>query len=147
MKTYDTIEDNPVILKKITKYFNNIKLKKFKNKSFEEILNDILINYENTKGLGIITKYLLASKIACHLNINKTKIIIFHKKMSRAIKILNITNIKKIKINNIIFNFIELDDLLLGFKNIDIPYNENIININSNLDMAEKYLYYWQSIC
>jgi hypothetical protein len=145
MKTFQKIEDNSKISKNINLYLSNIKIKKLKDKPFEYILEKILEKSEELKGYGVITCYLLASVIADNYNIKKSKIIIFHKKIWRALRILNIINIKKVKIQNIIFKFVELNDLINAFNSINLPYDKNIINENANIDTIEKYLFYWQS--
>jgi hypothetical protein len=142
MKTYEKIENNRII-KKINSYVNKLNDNKYNN--FEEILENILKKFENIKGFGTLCCYIIASDIASNLNINKTKIYVYHKKILRAIKILNIENIYKIKINKTVFQYVELKDIINGLENINIYYDKNIINKDSKLYDIEKYLYYWQS--
>ena len=142
MKTFDKIENNRII-KKLNYYIFKFNNKKYN--TFEEVLDNILNSCNNIKGIGFLSCYIISSEIASTLNINKLYVYIYHKKILRAIKILNINNIYKKKINNIIIKYVTLEDIIEGFNNINILYDINIINKNSNLYDIEKYLYYWQS--
>ena len=143
MKTFDKIENNRII-KKLNYYIFKFNNKKYN--TFEEVLDNIFNDCNNIKGIGFLSCYIIASEIANTLNINKLYVYIYHKKILRAIKILNINNIYKKKINNIIIKYVTLEDIIESFNNINILYDINIINKNSNLYDIEKYLYYWQSI-
>lgn len=134
-----------IIKNKIKNYLNGIKIKKYKKCSFEEILKDIIEKSIEKNAIGIYTCFVYASNIGLHYGIYKNKIYLYHKKIIRCIKILNITNIYKIKINNFTFKYINLNDLIIGFEKIKMPYDENIINENNfDYDQIEKYLYDWQ---
>jgi hypothetical protein len=140
--------DHSIIIKnKIKKYLNEEKdcRKKYKQFNFEQILDDIIEKNIEKDVIGLYTCFVYATNIALRLGIYKNKIYLYHPKIHRTIKILGITNIYKIKINNFYFKYVTLKDLIEGFEKIKIAYNSQIINENNiDFDQIEKYLLYWQ---
>jgi hypothetical protein len=108
------------------------------NKPFNEILLDMYNLCKPIKGLGKLVCYDLAADLARYHGIIVDKVYIIVNGPKRAIKILNITKIKKIKIG-CIFHYVEIIDVINAFK----EFKELEID-KTNGDILESYLCNWQ---
>jgi hypothetical protein len=132
---------------KLIELLKKLDLKIYKNVIFEKIFCNILNKIKNIKKLGNQTAYKIASDIAKYHNIQKTKIFIFNNNLFliNLMKILRINEFYKIKINDEIYKYTKLEDIIKGFNNVyDLTFNDKIININNtNYDEIENYLIDW----
>lgn len=111
------------------------------NKPFNEILLDMYNLCKPIKGLGKLVCYDLAADLARYHGIIVDKVYIIGNGPKRAIKLLNITKIKKIKIG-CIFHYVEIIDVIKAFKQFK-EFKELEID-ETNGDILESYLCNWQ---
>ncbi len=120
-----------------------INISDYKNKTFEEIILEIYNICNSVNGIGMLSIYDITSAICRVHKINIDKVYIIGNGPKRAVKLLNIKP-KIHKINNSIrINYVEISDIINGFRANSYELDENIIN-NTNGDIFETYICNWQ---
>jgi hypothetical protein len=128
------------ILKNI---LENINIKDFQNKNFEEIIIEIYNICEKHKGIGLLTIYDITSAICRYYKINIDKVYIIGNGPKRSVKLLNI-NTKFNKINNKIkIKFVEIHEIINSFDKNNYELDDKIRHCK-NGDEIETFICNWQ---
>ena len=114
----------------------------YKNKSFEEIFEDIHRICKNVKGIGMLSVYDIVSAICRFHSVVIEHVHIIGSGPVRAIKLLNL-QAKKKKIGSVLLQYVSREDVVNAFQ------RENHImyagmDTSTNGDDIESYICNWQ---
>ena len=120
----------------------NIHLSEYKNKTFEEILSEVSINYGHINGIGPLALYDITSGICKHHTINIDKVYIIGPGPIRAIKLLKVKTIKQ-KFAHSTLAYAEINDIIKAFDlhKVEVPVE---MRHSKNGDAFESFLCRWQ---
>lgn len=121
---------------------HKIKIKHFKNLTFEEIIFKVHSIFKNIKGIGMLSMYDISAGICRHYNINIDKVYIIGNGPKRAIKILGLKK-KKIRIKHKInLHYVEKKDINEAFKKLNLKLPRYL----KTGDDYESYICNWQKL-
>ena len=121
---------------------HKIKIKHFKNMTFEQIIFKVHSIFKNIKGIGMLSMYDISAGICRHYNINIDKVYIIGNGPKRAIKILGLKK-KKISIQNKFnLHYVEKKDINEAFKKLKLKLPRYL----KSGDDYESYICNWQKL-
>ena len=120
-----------------------IKIKSYKNKTFNHIIIDVNNKFKNVKGVGLLTVYDITAALCRYYNINISKIYIIGNGPKRAVNILNL-KVKSDKISsNLTLKYVEINEVKKSFNKMNYKL-EKALKYEKNGDVFESYLCNWQ---
>jgi hypothetical protein len=128
---------------KLFQILNDINIKTYENKTFEEIIIDINNKCIHINGLGLLTIYDITIAICNYYKVIIDKVYIIGGGPKRAIKLLKIKTQKHIISNNLKINYSNIPTIINAFDENKFEIKD-IIRYNKNGDILETYICDWQ---
>jgi hypothetical protein len=131
----------------VTRFIETMNISDYKDKTFEQIIIDLLIKFDKKNGLGRLTAYDISAAICKYYDIEITKIYIIGPGPRRAAKLLKL-KLKSQKIcspdKNIILRYVDIKDVNKVFDENEYKFPSNLRN-TTNGDLIESFICKWQS--
>lgn len=125
-----------------TNEFSEDDLRKYSDRTFDEILQDVYKICKGTNGIGMLAIYDITSAICRYNKINIDKVYIVGKGPKRALKLLDL-KAKSKRLGEIKLSYVEIAEVLKAFK--EKSYNmDSKIEKSKNGDDYESYICNWQ---
>lgn len=131
----------------VTRFIQSMNILEYKDKTFEQIIIDVLNKFDKINGLGRLTAYDMSAAICKYYDIEITKIYIIGPGPRRAAKLLKL-KLKSQKIcspdKNIILRYVDIKDVIKVFDENGYKFPSNLRN-TTNGDSVESFICKWQS--
>ncbi len=131
----------------VTRFIETMNISDYKDKTFEQIIIDLLIKFDQINGLGRLTAYDISAAICKYYGIEITKVWIIGTGPRRAAKLLKL-KLKSQKIcspdKNIILRYVDIKDVIKAFDENGYKFPSNLINTNG--DLVESFICKWQGV-
>lgn len=118
------------------------------NKTFEQIIINLIVNFDKINGLGRLTAYDISAAICKYYDIEITKVYIIGPGPRRAAKLLKL-KLKSQKIfspeKNIILRYVDIKDVIKAFDENGYKFPSNLRN-TTNGDLVESFICKWQGV-
>jgi hypothetical protein len=129
----------------VTRFIETMNISDYKDKTFEQIIIDLLIKFDKINGLGRLTAYDITAAICKFYDNEITKVWIIGPGPRRAAKLLKL-KLKSQKIcspdKNIILRYVDIKDVIEVFDENGYKFPSNLRNTNG--DLVESFICKWQ---
>lgn len=113
----------------VTRFIESMNISDYKDKTFEQIINDLLHKFDKIIGLGRLTAYDISAAICKYYDIKITKIYIIGPGPRRAAKLLKLKSQKIFGPDkNIILRYVDIKDVIKAFDENGYKFPSNLIN-------------------
>lgn len=131
----------------VTRFIQSMNISEY-NKTFEQIIINLLIKSDKILGLGRLTAYDIAAAICKYYGNEITKVYIIGPGPRRAAKLLKL-KLKSQKIcspdKNIILRYVDIKDVIQAFHVNGYKFPSNLRN-TTNGDSIESFICKWQGV-
>lgn len=128
--------------KNIYKIINQINIKEYNKKSFDDIFTNIFNKTTSIKGVGLLSTYDIVAAICRFHNVIIDKVFIIGNGPKNAIKLLKL-KCKTYKINNIKLKYVDINEVKNAFIKEHFTLESNIKTCVDG-DLIESFLCNWQ---
>lgn len=131
----------------VTRFIESMNISDY-NKTFEQIIIDLLNKFDKINGLGRLTAYDMTAAICKYYGKEITKVYIIGPGPRRAAKLLKL-KLKSQKIcspdKNIILRYVDIQDVIKAFDENGYKFPSNLRN-TTNGDLIESFICKWQGV-